>query len=145
VKQSKIKNIIFLLLLGVVLLAAGIFGGLVFGKTSRTATGILGLCVGIGIGLIGMNVVNLIISLYYKKHPDLKKLSDIDSKDERNISINTKAKANAFDITIKALIIVPFLLILADSPLWMTLAAVGIYFFGFCVQIYYTIRYNKEM
>lgn len=143
-KQSNIKNIIFLLL-GVVLLAAGIVGSFVFDKTSRAATGVLGLCIGIGAGLIGMNVANLIIRLYYKSHPDIKKQSDIDSKDERNISINTKAKAKAFDITIKALIIVPFLLILADSPLWMTLAAVGIYLYGFSVQIYYTLRYNKEM
>lgn len=138
-KQNKITNIIFLTLLGVILLAAGIF---VFSKTSKTLTG---LCIGIGSGLIAMNLANLTINFYYKKHPDQKKQSDIESKDERNISINMKAKAKAFDITIKALMLVPFLLILADSPLWMTLTAVGIYLFGFCVQIYYTVQYNKEM
>lgn len=138
-KQSKIKNFIFLMLLGVILLVVGFF---IISVTSKTVSG---LCIGIGAGLIGMNVANLLISLYYKKHPDIKKQSDIDSKDERSISINIRAKAKAFDITIRALIIVPFLLILTDSPLWMTLATVGLYLFGFGIQIYYTIRYNKEM
>ncbi|WP_312105713.1 hypothetical protein [Lachnoclostridium sp.] len=138
-KQNKIKNIIFLMLLGAILLVVGIF---VIGDTSKTVSG---LCLGIGAGLISMNAANLLISLYYNKRPDIKKQSDIDSKDERNISINMKAKAKAFDITIRSLIIIPFLLILTDSPLWMTLAAICIYLFGFSMQIYYTIRYNKEM
>lgn len=144
-KQSKAKNIVLLMLLGIVLVAAGIIGSFVFEKTSRTVTGAIGLCTGVGAGLISMNVAALIIRLYYKKHPDIKKQSDIDLKDERNISINMKAKAKAFDITIKTLIIIPFLLILTNSPLWMILAAIGIYLFGFSVQIYYMIRYNKEM
>ncbi len=144
-KQINFKITISLLLMGVVLLAAGIAGIFVFDKTSRMITGLIGLCVGIGSGMIGMNVANLLIRSYYKKHPDIKKQSDIDAKDERTIFIHTKAKAKAFDITIKTLIAVPFLLIIADSPLWMTLTAVGIYVFAFGVQLYYTVQYNKEM
>ena len=65
-KQYKIANIIFLTLVGVILLAVGSF---VLSKTSKTVSG---LCIGIGAGLIGMNVSNLIIGLYYRKHPDIK-------------------------------------------------------------------------
>ncbi|WMJ89240.1 hypothetical protein [Anaerocolumna sp. MB42-C2] len=138
-KKNHVTRCIFLILLGVIVLAVGIF---VISENLKT---ISGLCIGIGAGFISMNVANLIIILYYKKHPDLKKQSEIESKDERTVAITNKAKAKAFDITVRALIIIPFLLILADSPLWMTLASVALYSFGFGAQIYFTIRYSKEM
>ncbi|MGG6313565.1 hypothetical protein [Paenibacillus macerans] len=128
-----------LLLLGMIVLAVGLAG--ISGMTRTWA----GLCTGVGAGLIGMNVANLIIGAYYRNHPEVQKQSDIEAKDERNVTITNKAKAKAFDLTLKVLIIVPFLLILADSPLWMTLAAVGVYLFGFGAQIYFMMRYGKEM
>lgn len=137
-KNGLTRNLVSLVL-GIVVLAIGIF---VINDNLKT---VAGLCIGIGAGLMGMNVALLIINLYYKKHPDTKKQSDIESKDERILAITDKAKAKAFDFTVKILIIVPFLLILADSSLWMVLATVALYLFGFGVQIYYTIRYSKEM
>lgn len=128
-----------MLLLGVVILAAGLFG------LDESAKTVSGMCIGIGAGLVGMNVAHFIIGFYYKRHPAAQKQSVIEANDERNITITDKSKAKAFDLTIKLLILIPFLLILADSPLWMTLSAVGVYLFGYGAQIYYTIRLNKEM
>lgn len=138
-QKNRLMLHLLLLLSGVLLLAAGIFG---FGESAKTVSG---LCIGIGAGLAGMNVAHLIIGYYYKKHPDAEKQSDIEAQDERNVAITDKAKAKAFDLTRKLLIIVPFLLILADSPLWITLAAVGVYTFSFGLQIYFTMRLSREM
>ncbi|WP_019850001.1 hypothetical protein [Desulfitobacterium sp. PCE1] len=138
-KDTHATRYIIFILLGVIVLAVGIF---VIDDNLKT---IAGLCIGIGAGLIGMNVANLIMNLYYKKHPAIKKQSDIESKDERTVAITNKAKAKAFDIMIKILIVIPFLMVLIDLPLWMILATVALYVFGFCVQIYLTIRYSNEM
>lgn len=138
-KSNHATRYIIYILLGVIVLAVGIF------VIRDNLKSVAGFCIGIGAGLIGMNVASLIMNLYYKKHPAIKKQSDIESKDERTVAITNKAKAKAFDIMIKILIFIPFLMILIDLPLWMILAAIALYILGFCLQTYLTIRYSKEM
>lgn len=128
-----------LLVLGVVLVAAGLS---IIGHVQKS---VVGVCLGVGSGLIAMNLVNLAVYRYYKKRPDLEKQSRIDAHDERMIAITARAKAKAFDVLIWTLIAFPFVLILADVPLWQTLATVAIYVFGYCVQLYYTGRLSREM
>lgn len=138
-QKNRLMLYVLLLLLGVLLLAAGLFG---FGESAKTVSG---MCIGIGAGLIGMNTAHFIIDFYYKRHPDAQKQSVIEAQDERNVALTDKAKAKAFDLNNKVLMLVPFLLILADSPLWITLSAVGVYLFGFGAQIYFTMRLSREM
>jgi hypothetical protein len=125
--------------LGVVLVIAG------FLITNEAYKSISGLCFGIGAGLIGMNLANVYMERYYQQHPQVKRQSDIDARDERSVLINTRAKAKAFDWMVKLFIAIPFVLILFNSPLWQILAVVGIYLFAFGLQIYFTIQFNKEM
>lgn len=132
------RNIIFIIL-GVIILAVGIFA------RSDDLRSVAGFCIGIGLAVITMNVLNLILNLYYKKHPAIKKQSDIELKDERTVAITNKAKAKAFDIMIRILFIIPFLMILINLPIWMMLATIAIYTFGLSVQMYLTLRYYKEM
>lgn len=138
-KISNVTRHFILIILGIIALAVGF---LVLGDKYKSVSG---LCIGIGAGVVGMSIANLIITLYYRKHPDIKKLNDIESKDERTIIITNKAKAKSFDIIIKILMIIPFLMILIDLPLWMIFATIALYLFGFFAQIYLTIRYSKEM
>lgn len=138
-KNNQVTRHMIFILSGVIVLAVGLF------VTGDNLKSVSGLCIGIGAGLIGMNAANLIIHLYYGKHPAIKKQSEIDSKDERNVAITNKAKAKAFDIMIKILMIIPFLMILIDLPLWMILAVIALYMLGFFVQLYLIIRYSKEM
>jgi len=132
------RNIIFILL-GVIILAVGIF------VRSDGLKSVAGFCIGIGLALIAMNVLNLILILYYRKHPAIKKQSDIELKDERTVAITNKAKAKAFDIMLKILFIIPFLMILIDLPIWMMIATIAIYAFALSLQMYLTLRYYKEM
>jgi hypothetical protein len=138
-KRNGITLYLIGILIGILTLATGIF---VMDDHSKS---IAGFCFGIGTGLMGMYIAKLIIYLYYERHPALKKQSEIDSKDERTVAITYKAKAKAFDITTAILMIIPFLLILIDVSLWMILATIAIYLFGFFVQIYCTIQYGKQM
>ena len=138
-KDNQFTRSIVVMLLGALLSAVGMF---VIDDNSKPVAGFF---IGIGLALFFMNVMTLIMTFYYRKHPDLKKQSDIESKDERTVAITNKAKAKAFDIMIKILIIIPFLMILFDLPLEMILATIALYVFGFSVQIYLTMRYYKEM
>lgn len=134
------KNLyITLFVLGVILLVAG------FLIISEDYSNISGLCIGIGIGLMAMSFSNLVINNYYQKRPVLKRQNEINSKDERNTTITNRAKAKAFDWTIRLLIVFPFLLIFFKSPLWMIFSVIGIYLLGFSIQVFYTIRFNNEM
>ncbi|WFR56450.1 hypothetical protein QA584_22990 [Anaerocolumna sp. AGMB13025] len=134
------KNLyITLFVLGVILLVSG------FLIISEDYSNISGLCIGIGIGLMAMSFSNLVINNYYQKRPVLKRQNEINSKDERNTTITNRAKAKAFDWTIRLLIVFPFLLIFFKSPLWMIFSVIGIYLLGFSIQVFYTIRFNNEM
>ena len=138
-KTNKLAIHVFLMVLGAIIIAAS---GLLLNKLPDC---VIGTGFGIGAGLCGMSIANLIIQLYYKRHPAIKKQSDIEARDERTLAINHKAKAKAFDYTINLLMVYPFLMILADLPLWLIFTTIGIYLFGAGAQFFFIIRYNKEM
>lgn len=106
---------------------------------------IAGLCIGLGSGLASLNVVHIIINRMNKKHPELKRQSEIEAKDERTIAITNKAKAKAYDKMIYIMIGVPFVMILFNLPLWMILTVIAFYVFGYGLQLYYIVQYNKAM
>lgn len=138
-KKGAISGNIIWTILGVILLAVGIF---VLDDNSKT---IAGVCIGIGSALASTSMANLFMYRYYLKHPGLKKKNEIASRDERGVAITYKAKAKAFDMLMRVLMVIPFLLILIDSSLWMILSVVAVYLFGFSVQICYVVKFNKEM
>jgi hypothetical protein len=137
--NSSVSRSVAGVVLGIVLVAVGLF---LPGSMPKTISGI---CLGIGSGLAGMSVANLIMASYYKKHPALQKQAVIDAHDERTLAITNKAKARAFDITMRVLIAVAFLYILADAPLWMTLLIVAVYVSGAGIEFYHMAKYNNEM
>lgn len=128
-----------LLLLGGILTVVGL---LVIDESTEKLAGI---CVGIGSGLFSMSAANLIVQGYYRKHPKLKKQAVIDFRDERNTAIRMKAKAKAFDIMFVVMIALPFLFIFAGISLWVVLTTIGLYLFGYFTQLFYTIKYSKQM
>lgn len=138
-KTYSVRKFVLLLVLGGLLLTAGVFA------LTDAPKQVVGLCFGGGAGLIGMTLANGLIARYYYKHPQYKKQSNIDAKDERSVAITHRAKAKAFDLTILLMMLYPFVLILTDAPLWMIFIPIAIYLIGFFFQIGYTIKYGKEM
>lgn len=73
------------------------------------------------------------------------KQSEIDYKDERNEMIRNKAKAKCYDIIQWTIMIVAWITIFADFPLWITLTLVGVFILKSILDLYLMNKYNNEM
>ena len=103
------------------------------------------ICVGVGAGIFGGNFGAAISNHLLKKHPNLAKQKEIDTKDERNIAISNKAKAKAFDLMLisYSALILAFALMRVDMYVILTFAAT--YLFVVFSMVYYINKYHKEM
>ncbi|WOO39087.1 hypothetical protein R2R35_11565 [Anaerocolumna sp. AGMB13020] len=137
-KDNQKVNIL-MILVSIGLILGGVF---VIDYDNRN---IAGICIGFGSGLASLNVVHILFKRMLRKHPEYKRQSEIDAKDERSIAITNKAKAKAYDKMIYIMIGVPFVMIFTNSPLWMILTVIAFYLFGYSLQLYYIVKYNKVM
>lgn len=134
--KSKTTNIVFLII-GIALILA--FLTLDFSKN------IEGLFLGIGAGIMGMSISNLVAILYYKKNPDKSILEEIEYLDERNILIRYRAKAIVGDIIQWAIIIVAYISIIIKSELWITLCFIATFVVKKLLEFYFMNKYQKEI
>ena len=104
-----------------------------------------GILLGTGAGVLGANIAKLYSINLEKKNPDLIKENEIELKDERNVLIRQRAKAKSADITQWLIMLVAYLEILVNAPLWITLVTIGIFILYNIIQIYYVNKFNKEM
>ena len=104
-----------------------------------------GILLGTGAGFLGANIAKLYFISLEKKNPDIIKENEIELKDERNVLILQKAKAKSADITQWLIMLVAYLEILVNAPLWITLVTIGIFVLYNIIQIYYVNKFNKEM
>ena len=104
-----------------------------------------GILLGTGAGDFGANIAKLYFISLEKKNPDIIKENEIELKDERNVLILQKAKAKSADITQWLIMLVAYLEILVNAPLWITLVTIGIFVLYNIIQIYYVNKFNKEM
>ncbi|WP_025690608.1 hypothetical protein [Paenibacillus zanthoxyli] len=137
-KGSAVRNVM-VLATGILLLAAGLL------EVGDMARNVSGLCIGIGSGLIGMSIANLIMIRYYAKHPTFKRQHEIEAGDERGIAINNLSKAKAFDTTVRIMMVIPFVLFFMDLPVWTTFAVIAFYMFSIGLRYYYIVKYSKVM
>ena len=104
-----------------------------------------GILLGTGAGVLGANIAKLYFINLEKKNPDIIKENEIELKDERNVLILQKAKAKSADITQWLIMLIAYLEILVNAPLWITLVTIGIFILYNIIQIYYVNKFNKEM
>jgi uncharacterized membrane protein YeaQ/YmgE (transglycosylase-associated protein family) len=104
-----------------------------------------GILLGTGAGVIGASIAKLYSINLEKKNPDMIKENEIELKDERNILIRQRAKAKSADITQWLIMIIAYLEIFVNAPLWIILLTVGIFVLYNIIQIYYINKFNKEM
>jgi hypothetical protein len=131
--------------LGMLLVGIGFF----FVKTQPEPQGIMRqlpyLCIGIGCGVFGHFIGNIITRISMKHHPDVQKQMEINQNDERNIAISNRSKAKAYDrmlVVFGALMIV---FALMNVTLTAVLLLVLAYLFIVGSSIYYRYKYEKEM
>lgn len=80
-----------------------------------------------------------------KKDPDKWKQYMIESHDERNAAIRLRAQAIAGDILQWTVLAAAWAAIFFDAPLWVILAAIGIFLFKTILEMCLTAGYQRKM
>jgi uncharacterized membrane protein len=101
--------------------------------------------IGIGSGLFGGGLGELINVYLLDKNPVLKKKKEIEVNDERNIYICNRAKSRAFDVMKYILPMAILIVILLDSDIVITFIVLSVYIIIYFIYIYYLIKYTKEL
>lgn len=135
----------FAVVFGFILLSIGLY----LIKTIIEPQGIMRalpyICVGLGCGILGHGMGNVISRRVLKNHPDINKQIRIDKFDERNIAIGNHAKAKAYDmmIFIFGALILTFALMGIDMVAILLLVFSYLFIIGF--GIYYRYKFDKEL
>ncbi|MBP1963019.1 DUF6442 family protein [Paenibacillus aceris] len=143
--MKKTISSFFLTLVGVGLLA----GGLYFIKTIEDPQGMLRalpyICVGLGCGIFGHGMGELIGRRLMKNNPAAAKQIEIEKKDERNLAIANRAKAKAYDMIVFLFgaLILAFALMGIDKITVLILVFAYLFIHGY--GAYYRVKYYKEM
>lgn len=103
------------------------------------------VCIGIGCGLFGQGMGNIISQKAIQNNPEVQKQMDIEKNDERNIAIGNRAKGKAFDIMTFVFGALMIAFALMDIELVAILLLVFAYLFIHGCAIYYRWKYDKEM
>lgn len=134
-----------MVIIGILLLV----GGLVLIKLIDTSQGIFialpYICIGVGCGIFGHGMGNLINSRIMSNRPDIKKQMEIEQKDERHIAIQNQAKAKAYDMMIFVFGALMICFALMNVDLMVILMLVSCYLFVIGYSVYCRVKYEKEM
>ena len=133
--------------LGGILLAAGavllVLGLLLGDRVLTDAMG--GMMVGGGSGLLAMGMSQLLTVRYDARHPRQARQSAIERQDERNVAIRRRAQAAAGEVLQWAVMAAAWISVGLGAPLWVTLAAVGVFIAKSVLELYLILRYQREM
>ena len=131
--------------LGFVILIAGIL----LTRSMADAQGLLRtlpyICVGAGAGLFGGNLGRAIKKHLFRGSPDAARQLRIEAADERNVMINNKAKAKAYDMMVTVYGVLILVLAMLQVDMSVVLISVAAYLFIVFSMVYHLIKYHEEM
>jgi len=131
--------------LGLILLVCG----LVIIKKVSEPQGIMRVLpyifIGIGCGVFGHGMGEIISYRVVKNNPDILKQIEIEKKDERNIAISNHAKAKAYDMMIYVFGALMVCFALMEISFVAVILLVCAYLFVIFYGVYYRYKYNKEI
>ena len=104
-----------------------------------------GMLVGAGSGLMAMGISQLLTARYDARHPQQARRSEIEQRDERNVAIRRRAQAVAGEALQWAVIAAAWISVGLGAPLWVTLAAVGVFVAKSVLELVLMARYQREM
>lgn len=136
------KKSLFFLVIGIFGIALIVSAIVLDGKVSDAVDGTL---TGVGAGLTGLGISMWRFFRREKKDPAKWKQYEIESKDERNVIIKFRAKAIAGEVLQWMVLVAAWVAVFLDAPLWVMLAAVGIFLFKTVLEMCLMVRYQKEM
>lgn len=126
-------------ILGIAFVASAV---IMEGRISDMADGML---IGIGAGLTGLGISRWCFWRWTGKEPAKYRQYEVEAGDERNVAIRNKAKAEAGDVLQWMVMAAAWAAILLGAPMWVILAAVGIFLCKTILEMYLMARYQKRM
>ena len=136
ITKSRFWNIVFLINGSVLMLIVLIWD---FSKNNE------GIFLGIGAGLFGMSMANLLSIFYLNRNPEKSVLEEIEYYDERNQLIRYKAKAAVSDMIQWIIIGIAYITIFLGGELWITLGFIGLFLLKNFVELYLMSKYQNEI
>lgn len=131
--------------IGILMFGVGLF----LVKTITDPQGIMKalpyICVGLGCGIFGHGMGNVISRRTLKNSPDLQKHQEIEKNDERNVAIGNSAKAKAYDMMIFVFGALMLSYALMGIDMIVILLLVFAYLFVIAYGLYFRFKYDKEM
>ena len=128
-----------LLAVGIVLL------GLAILLDGRVSDALGGMLCGMGSGLLALAGSTLLNLRHEAKHPEMARRHDIEQRDERNVAIRNRAKAVSGEALQWSVLAAAWLSIGLVAPLWVPLAAIGVFVAKSILELYLMVRYEREM
>lgn len=130
---------LFLGILGIALVVSAIV------LEGRVPDAVDGTLIGVGAGLLGLGFSLWRFCRFAKKDPVKWKQYEVESRDERNVLIRLRAKAAAGEALQWAVLAAAWAAMILDAPLWVVLAAVGIFLCKTVLEVFLMARYEKKM
>ena len=133
------------IILGLLLLAIGLYLIKTIGDPQGIMRALPYICIGIGCGLFGHGMGNVISERAINSYPELKRQLDIEKNDERNVAIANRAKGKAFDMMtfVFGALMLSFALMGIDMVAVLLLVFAYLLVHGF--GLYYRFKFDKEM
>ena len=136
-KQTKIY--LALWILGAVL---GCIAMVLDGKISEPLGGML---MGIGTALFAFDFSMWRMRRREEKDPQQMKQAEIEANDERNVAIRRRAQAVSGEALQWTVLVAAWVSIGLDAPLWVTVAAVGVFLAKSFLDLFLIFHYRKQM
>ena len=104
-----------------------------------------GMLTGVGSGLLALGFSNWKILRWTEKDPVRMRRDEIEANDERTVAIRRRAQAVSGEVLQWGVMVAAWLSIGLGAPLWITLAAVGIFLAKSILELCLMVRYQREM
>jgi len=142
--MKRVKNYL-ITAVGIVVLALGLYLVKTLDSTKAFFIALPYVCIGIGSGIFGHGLGNLIANKVVQNNPDMQKQMEIEKNDERNIVISNRAKAKGYDIMtfVFGALMISFALMGVDVVPILLLVFSYLFVHGYA--IWYRFKYDKEM
>lgn len=131
----------FLMILGGCLLAPVLF----LYRSPLLSDSLSGMLTGVGTGLLAMGLANRLNLRQEEKDPAKQKQKEIETNDERNVAIRRRAQAVSGEVLQWCIMAAAWVSIGLGAPLWVTLAAVGVFVLKSVLELWLMIRFQREM
>lgn len=104
-----------------------------------------GMLTGVGSGLLAMGVANWRMLRWAERDPVQMQRDEIAANDERTVAIRRRAQAVSGEVLQWGIMAAAWLSIDFGAPLWITLAAVGVFLGKSVLELCLMVRYQREM